>query len=810
MQIASAKDSNPVYGAVTYYGRIKEIWELDYRTFTIPVFMCDWVDSRGVKKDDFGFTVVNFGRLCHQSERFILASQARQVFYVQDQQDKNLSVVGFTPHKMYKYGDDVENDDMLEFDATVDVVFWAMADPENEKVSHEDDSDHEDQDSKSQRGPTVKSKTEKKRVVVTYNKRGVPYGETATKLSTFEGMCARTMVPITYERWFDVGDQIKEACWKHVLANFVLNPKGRKRSLQSVGTKWKNFKHTLYKKFILARKDDPEADLLTPPAMYPFLKEPDWKLFVAQHSSKQWEERSKKAKKTRAKNRYNHRLSRKGYSGLIEELVKETGKEEEEIDRATCWKKARQLKSGGFDLEVQKVVDKIEELEKEDKHEDVSCGTEDVLTQALGNDEQRGRVRGMGKFVSHQQYFHLPKTVKGYLDKEKKKINRRLTKVEDQLERLTRGGRSATPVSEAASCQMGNDDEEAPEDDNEHADDKSCYLAVDVPTNIVARGTVMNWNDSDENIEVMVQTCVQGEASLPFPLEEEFVEKVQDALGYILRWPRHLVIQFSDLTKMAKKKKKTEKVEDRKDVKKGEDRKDVKKGEETKDVKKTKKVEERKDEAKMIEATKDEERKDECKETGKGNKKRQRDLDKQKDDFQVITGEAVNEFKERKKSKVIEKESLQRKIMTRGQRKKRVRMESFAMSMAAMMVDGQMTQVDSIKVSCEDDLFGYDSFTYLNWNDFDSVFAMDVLSGAVISSYTMYLYEQIKNGGKVDHGICFITPTATMQFNKKGMIKNVDDSSRLVADRLKGRKGNDIRTLGARCNRHEKYGLLLS
>ncbi|KAK9073333.1 hypothetical protein SSX86_007657 [Deinandra increscens subsp. villosa] len=114
------------------------------------------------------------------------------------------------------------------------------------------------------------------------------------------------------------------------------------------------------KQHMLELKDlNPRRDLLTPPAMYPFLKEPDWKLFVAQHSSKHWEEKSKKAQKTRAKNRYNHRLSRKGYSGLIEELVKETGKEEEEIDRATCWKKARQLKSGGFDLDVQKVVDKI-------------------------------------------------------------------------------------------------------------------------------------------------------------------------------------------------------------------------------------------------------------------------------------------------------------------------------------------------------------------------------------------------------------------------------------------------------------------
>lgn len=39
--------------------------------------------------------------------------------------------------------------------------------------------------------------------------------------------------------------------------------------------------------------------------------------------------------------------------------MEETGLEEEEIDRADCWKKARENKTGGFDPEVQEVVDKI-------------------------------------------------------------------------------------------------------------------------------------------------------------------------------------------------------------------------------------------------------------------------------------------------------------------------------------------------------------------------------------------------------------------------------------------------------------------
>ena len=39
--------------------------------------------------------------------------------------------------------------------------------------------------------------------------------------------------------------------------------------------------------------------------------------------------------------------------------MEETGKEEEEIDRAECWKKSKRKKTGGFDPEVQEVVDKI-------------------------------------------------------------------------------------------------------------------------------------------------------------------------------------------------------------------------------------------------------------------------------------------------------------------------------------------------------------------------------------------------------------------------------------------------------------------
>ena len=83
MQIASAKKKNPVFGELCLYEIIIEIWELDYIMFRIIVFKCNWVDNKsGIKVDEFRFTLVDFTKMAHKSDHFILASQAKQVFYV--------------------------------------------------------------------------------------------------------------------------------------------------------------------------------------------------------------------------------------------------------------------------------------------------------------------------------------------------------------------------------------------------------------------------------------------------------------------------------------------------------------------------------------------------------------------------------------------------------------------------------------------------------------------------------------------------------------------------------------------------------
>lgn len=116
MQIASAKDKNPVVSDMTYYGVINEIWDIDYTMFKVLVFMVDWVDSgNGVHVDDLGFTSVELDRIGHKNDLFILASQAKQVFYVPDQRDERLSVVCAMAQKVNEsMANKVEGDNIIE------------------------------------------------------------------------------------------------------------------------------------------------------------------------------------------------------------------------------------------------------------------------------------------------------------------------------------------------------------------------------------------------------------------------------------------------------------------------------------------------------------------------------------------------------------------------------------------------------------------------------------------------------------------------------------------------------------------------
>ncbi|KAL4294523.1 hypothetical protein AHAS_Ahas18G0236600 [Arachis hypogaea] len=119
---ASKRDSNVAVGGVSYYKRLVDIIELNYSgQFTVVLFKCLWADTtsgRGIRQDVLGHTCVNFANPIHTGDRkddepYILASEARLVFYVDDEVDNGWSVVVHVkPRDLFDMGEDYEQCDV--------------------------------------------------------------------------------------------------------------------------------------------------------------------------------------------------------------------------------------------------------------------------------------------------------------------------------------------------------------------------------------------------------------------------------------------------------------------------------------------------------------------------------------------------------------------------------------------------------------------------------------------------------------------------------------------------------------------------
>ena len=115
MQFSSSKDKHPIYGDMKFYGVITEIWKLDYRSFRIPVFKCDWIDSTVGIKEETGIILVDLSRTRYKDDPFIMATQAKQVFYVRTL-DSKWSFVLSTQPRYIGYDDDNALEELKTFE----------------------------------------------------------------------------------------------------------------------------------------------------------------------------------------------------------------------------------------------------------------------------------------------------------------------------------------------------------------------------------------------------------------------------------------------------------------------------------------------------------------------------------------------------------------------------------------------------------------------------------------------------------------------------------------------------------------------
>ncbi|WMV58919.1 hypothetical protein MTR67_052304 [Solanum verrucosum] len=99
-----------------YYGVLTDIIELQFvMDRRVVLFRCNWFDVydevKGVKKDEYDFVSVNPDRFLKTNEPIVLADQASQVFYANDNSNKCWKVVRKTqPHDSYETVEQMDDD----------------------------------------------------------------------------------------------------------------------------------------------------------------------------------------------------------------------------------------------------------------------------------------------------------------------------------------------------------------------------------------------------------------------------------------------------------------------------------------------------------------------------------------------------------------------------------------------------------------------------------------------------------------------------------------------------------------------------
>ncbi|KAL5180174.1 hypothetical protein HKD37_01G001353 [Glycine soja] len=404
------------------------------------------------------------------------------------------------------------------------------------------------------------------------------------KLRTYLGIVARDKVDITYENWKEVPTAQKDLIWEDIQAEFDIleasDSRTKRKLLQTVGERWRQFKSDLTRKWALAADQDGVEGTVCD--KYGISKE-KWAQFCQTRRDPSWE------------NTAPHVLSRGGYDYLEQKLLAEKTKKKMQeaaqsgsvdgvidppspVRRHVKWKMARTKKTGEMTTEAAKeIAEKIDSFEEQATQGSfVPHGRQDVLAATIGRPEHPGRVRAAGAGVTIKQYFgSAPRTSRSASSLPPDELQQLTQQIRDQLEesiteKVTRQvmasfsqlqsqmqsqgppeplvglGSSGPRVSTKGSCvdPSGNDPETS--------DSDRCGLYIEVdPARLVAVGRVYEGSTLIHNtplllgqVKVSVDEVKDAHAAVPVPTTE--VSLVGQALHTFLAWPTHLIKSLSN------------------------------------------------------------------------------------------------------------------------------------------------------------------------------------------------------------------------------------------------------------------------
>ncbi|KAL4032983.1 hypothetical protein IC575_006066 [Cucumis melo] len=346
------------------------------------------------------------------------------------------------------------------------------------------------------RGPTTMSelalvRNSGQKLPIQFNEHGQPVGATSKKMQSYIGVCVRQQIPITYNSWKEVPNELKDKIYDCI-----------------------SF----------------------PPKIYSHINQEDWESFVDARLSEEWEDYSRIQRERRSKCVYNHHMSRKGYANLADEL-----KITHDVSyRSTLWKEARKGKNNDyFDDATRDCASRIDELVATNKNED-------ILTNALGSKEHGGRVRGVGAFVSQSQYFNTVKGKEKMCHREEDDSRCKSDKKRSNHSRSSIGSINIDlDADEDTPTNKGVEDQLFLTMLLIFVKGTPCQLSIRSINNIVAVATIVEDNIGCPNVKVLVDVVTGENLTIPNPVKGK-IETLNQALGNIIEWPRRLVSTIND------------------------------------------------------------------------------------------------------------------------------------------------------------------------------------------------------------------------------------------------------------------------
>ncbi|MFQ6663518.1 hypothetical protein Gotur_031017 [Gossypium turneri] len=296
------------------------------------------------------------------------------------------------------------------------------------------------------RGPTrcrfLNDLADGERIFVHFNKFGQPVGPESSKLSSFLGTVARNghKAPLNFVHWRAMPDSYKEEMWEYT--KFALDPSGKSWVMQSIATKWRNWKADLKATYYDSLKTDEERLKVRDPRVVP----DQWPSLISYWSSDDTKKHCATNRANRLKQRSGHSSGTKSYARILEE-ERNKRPDGKEPTRAELYILTHTRKNGQpVDETAAELISKIREQEaKKETTSQCSDESNDTLCRVMG-EENHNRVRTyrmrstctdlFGPISSRDDLVRMASEAKKSADEEVRKMVVKMEAMEEKYARM--------------------------------------------------------------------------------------------------------------------------------------------------------------------------------------------------------------------------------------------------------------------------------------------------------------------------------------------------------------------------------------